>query len=177
MNIAYRLNGDLRGKLKDPIGVLIRGSFSETMRRFREIMAKEKPSQLISVGDTVSRNLFKNNISPHVFIIDNLQMRKPVKEAALPAEETIYVKNPPATITEEAANAICDALKSDKTTKIVVNGEEDLLTLVAILYAPENSLVLYGQPREGIVVVKVTEEKRREIQDILREMQNARKTK
>ncbi|MBS7633847.1 DUF359 domain-containing protein, partial [Candidatus Bathyarchaeota archaeon] len=150
MSIAYRLRDDLRKKLKEPIGVLIKGSFSETIRKFREIIEKEKPVQVISVGDTVSRNLFKNNISPKIFIIDNLQMRKPVKEKlALSAEKTIYVENPPATITEEAVTAICEALKSDKTTKIVVNGEEDLLTLIAILYAKENSFVLYGQPREG----------------------------
>ena len=38
---------------------------------------------------------------------------------------------------------------------MLVEGEEDLLTLVAVLKAPENSLVVYGQPHEGVVAVKV----------------------
>ena len=39
--------------------------------------------------------------------------------------------------------------------KIVVEGEEDLATLPAILYAPPGSVVVYGQPDEGSVLVKV----------------------
>ena len=38
----------------------------------------------------------------------------------------------------------------------MVDGEEDLLALVAVLYAPQNSFVVYGQPHCGIVFVKVT---------------------
>ena len=37
----------------------------------------------------------------------------------------------------------------------MVAGEEDLLTIVAVLKACENSLVVYGQPQQGVVVVKV----------------------
>jgi hypothetical protein len=44
----------------------------------------------------------------------------------------------------------------------MIDGEEDLLALVAVLYAPEKSLVVYGQPNEGMVVVEVTKEKKTE---------------
>jgi len=52
-----------------------------------------------------------------------------------------------------------------------------LLTLAAVLYAPENSFVVYGQPLEGIVVVKVTEQKKKEITEVLKAMEIFRKAK
>ena len=53
---------------------------------------------------------------------------------------------------------------------VVVDGEEDLLTLVAVLYAPEGSFVVYGQPYQGIIVVKVTPEKKAEAKALLNTM-------
>ena len=68
--------------------------------------------------------------------------------------------NPQGTITKEAISAIKDALEKNEHTHIVIDGEEDLLTLIAVYYAPENSFVVYGQPYSGIVVVKVTQQKK-----------------
>jgi uncharacterized protein (UPF0218 family) len=58
----------------------------------------------------------------------------------------------------------------------VVDGEEDLLTLVAVLYAPENAVVVYGQPYEGIVLVKVSPEKKAEALEFLKAMENCSKS-
>jgi len=177
MIIAYSLTPELRRKLRDPLGILIRGSFSETMKRFKDITEKEKPSRTISVGDTVSKNLVKNHMFPQLSIVDNRVMRKRIQPTSLAAENTICVRNPPGTITEEALLAIRDAFKSNRRVKIVVDGEEDLLTLIAVFYAPENSFVVYGQPYEGVVVVKVTPEKKAEVAEILKAMENVRKAK
>ena len=70
-----------------------------------------------------------------------------------------------------------EALESDQNVHIVVDGEEDLLTLIAVLYAPEKSLVVYGQPYVGIVVVEVTSEKQAEAKEILKAMKTVRKAK
>jgi len=177
MAIVYTLTLELRIKLKKPLGTLIRGSFAETMRIFKVMAEKEAPALLISVGDTVSRNLTENHILPQLSIVDNRVMRRSAQPFPLETEKTIHVKNPPGTITEEALEAIQEAIKSDCRVKMVVDGEEDLLTLVAVLYAPENSLVIYGQPYEGIVVIKVTPEKKAEIAEILKAMENVRKAK
>jgi uncharacterized protein (UPF0218 family) len=67
-------------------------------------------------------------------------------------------------------------LQGDEEVHLVVDGEEDLLTLIAVLYAPEKSWVVYGQPREGAVVVEVTPEKKAETAEILRGM-DVRKAK
>jgi hypothetical protein len=175
MTTKYDLTPELRIRLKQPLGTLIRGSFVETMRRFKVMVDKEKPSSIISVGDTVSKNLAKNHFFPQVSIIDNKCMRKSISPTVLRAERTVYVRNPQGTIAEEAIPAIQEALRDKQHVKIIVDGEEDLLTLIAILYAPENSFVLYGQPHEGIVVVKVTLDKKAEIAGILRAMEKGSK--
>lgn len=177
MAIAYNLTSELRLRLKKPIGTLIRGSFDETMKRFKGMMEKEKPAVIISVGDTVSKNLVENRVFPQLSIVDNRVMRKETRPIPITAEKTINVKNPRGTITEEAIAAIQEALKSSCSVKIVVDGEEDLLTLIAVFYAPENSFVVYGQPYEGVVVVKVTREKKAEVAGILEAMKNVRKAK
>jgi uncharacterized protein (UPF0218 family) len=177
MIIAYNLTPELRAKLQKPIGTLIRGSFAETIKRFKEMAEKEKPTVIISVGDTVSKNLVKNDVSLRLSIVDNKVMRRTKQPIPLTADKTIRVKNPPGTITEEALAAVCEAVKSDCRVKIVVDGEEDLLTLAAVLYAPENAFVVYGQPYEGIVAVRVTPEKKGEVARILKAMENVRKAK
>ena len=53
---------------------------------------------------------------------------------------------------------------------ILVDGEEDLLALPAIFLAPINSLVLYGQPNQGFVLVKITDTVRLIAMKILKEM-------
>jgi uncharacterized protein (UPF0218 family) len=177
MATRYRLTPELRKKLKQPIGTLIRGSFNETMKKLKDLVEKEPPPIIISVGDSVSKNLTKNNMFPKLSIVDNKIMRKRIQPIALKADKTLYVKNPPATITEEALATIQEALEHNRRVKIVVDGEEDLLTLAAILYAPENSFVVYGQPLEGIVVVKVTEQKKKELTEVLKDMEIFRKAK
>ena len=42
--------------------------------------------------------------------------------------------------------------------RITVFGEEDLLVLPVCIHAPDNSIVLYGQPNEGLVLVEITTE-------------------
>ena len=101
-------------------------------------------------------------------------MRRETSPLSFPAKTLIKLKNPQGTITKEAVIAIRDALNVERQVHILVDGEEDLLTLVAVLYAPENSLIIYGQPRRGIVAVKVTPEKKAETERILKAMEIAR---
>ena len=67
-----------------------------------------------------------------------------------------------------------EALEGNEHTHIVVKGEEDLLTLIAVLYAPENAFVVYGQPYSGIVVIKVTFEKKALVQEFLKAMKSSK---
>ena len=176
MAIAYGVTPELRARLKEPFGMLIRGSFAETMGKLDNIVKRETPPLIVSVGDTVSQNLHEHQLNPQLLITDNKRMRKRIKPRIF-AAKLFHVKNPRGTITEEAITAIKEALESDARVHIIVDGEEDLLALIAVLYAPENSLVVYGQPREGIVVIKVTSEKKAEAAEILKAMETVRKAK
>ncbi len=99
-------------------------------------------------------------------------MRRRVKPSSFEDKKIVHVKNPQGTITEEAFAAVQKALEKGEKNHIhlVVDGEEDLLTLVAVLFAPERSFVVYGQPYKGIVVVKVTPEKKAEAKALLNAM-------
>jgi len=98
-------------------------------------------------------------------------MRTAIEPLKIAADVEKRIKNPPGTITFEALNAVKEAFETSRTVKIIVDGEEDLLALLAIQYAPENSIIVYGQPREGLVVVRANREKKAEIGKILGEMQ------
>ncbi len=170
MTVAYRITPKLRTKFKEPFGILIQGAFNETMSKMKELVDCEKPQTLISVGDVVSHNLHEHNVHPQITIIDNKFLRTKSMPEAGSAEKTVNVNNPKGTITEESILAIKEAIEKKLHTHIVVKGEEDLLTLIAVLYAPENAFVVYGQPYTGIVVVKVTAEKKAQAQEFLNAM-------
>ena len=170
MTIAYTLTPELRLKLKEPFGRLIQGKPEETMGKLKDIVEEEKPPRIISVGDVDSRNLHKHDIHPQLTIIDNVSLRDQAMPQEAFVEKTVYVNNPQGTITQEAILAVKEALEGNEHTHIVVRGEEDLLTLIAVLYAPENAFVVYGQPYSGIVVVKVTSQKKAQAQEFLNAM-------
>jgi len=68
----------------------------------------------------------------------------------------ITVKNPAGFITNEMFRVVEEAIKNKKG-KIFVDGEEDLAALVAMIVAPNGAIIIYGQPSEGMVFVKVDE--------------------
>jgi len=168
-----RLTPWQRREGKFPLGLLIEGSFDETIEKLKEIVEKEKPSMIVSVGDVVSESMVKGGLVPDVYIIDSKVMRKTVPPFLAEADETRYIKNPPGVLAEEAIEEIQEVLEKirEKRVKIVVEGEEDLLTLPSVLYAPENSLVVYGQPQRGIVVVKVTKQVKEKVRQVLEAME------
>ena len=170
MGVVYAIKPELLEKFRQPFGVLLRGTFSETMKQLNAIVNKEKPSKVVSVGDTVSRNLHKQGIKTQLSITDNKSLRRRVKPATFPTKKVFQTKNPQGTITEEAITTVQEALRANEDAHVIVDGEEDLLTLIAVLYAPKNALVVYGQPYEGIVVVKVTAEKKSEARALLEAM-------
>jgi uncharacterized protein (UPF0218 family) len=162
--------------LKKPQGLLIEGPFEETMERLKELIDKEKPSSVISVGDIVSQHMIKFGLSLDVLIVDNKTMRKPIQPIVADVDQTLYAKNPSGTITDEAWATIRSATEHKGRTKVIIDGEEDLLTLVTVLSAPKDAFVVYGQPHLGIVVVKVTEEKKENMQRIVDLMKESSKS-
>ena len=167
------LTPKLRKKLKSPLGQLIKGSSNETMIQLQRLVEKEKPSKIVSVGDAVSSNMEKNDILSHVMIVDNKVMRQPITPFPVKIDHILHVTNPPGTLTDELWSIVRESLDMEQRTKIVVNGEEDLVTLVAVMCVPEGSFVIYGQPHEGIVVVRANKKKREIVRRIVEEMEES----
>lgn len=175
MGIKYVLTSELRTELKKPLGTLIKGTSTTTMKKLEELVARDNPPIVVSVGDTVSKNLYRHRFCLKLMIIDNKCMRKNLQPTRLQAEKVVHVQNPQGTLTEEAIKATQEAMEDKQSMEIIVDGEEDLLALIAISYAPENSYIVYGQPLEGIVVVKATPDKKAEIAAILGAMEKGSK--
>ncbi len=173
---VLRLPGELRSELKKPLGKLYRGKGIECIEGMSNSL--RSASKVIAVGDITTFCLLASSIEPDLCVVDNKTKRKPSPDHVqrkindLHEYKTIEVCNPAATISQELMSTIRDALASEKRRiKIVVtNGEEDLATLPAILYAPEGSVVIYGQPNEGSVLVEVTPERKEFVKSIVKMM-------
>ncbi|HYL66757.1 MAG TPA: GTP-dependent dephospho-CoA kinase family protein [Nitrosopumilaceae archaeon] len=158
---------NLRDKLKKPLGVLLKDSDIT-----KESILKNIPlgSFVISVGDATTEKLIKYEIVPSLQIVDGVEKRVKREMPSGNIKTTLNCNNPPAEITIESVKTIKKAFQSTKPVRITVNGEEDLLVLPVVVYAPENSIVLYGQPNEGLVIVPVNVEMRNKAQSIMNSM-------
>jgi len=150
------LSEKLRAHLKRPLGQLFPDIATAV-----EHLRKLRPTRLITVGDVVT----------DVAVVDFLVTREPVTENLKTRIDSldvkvIHVKNLAGTLTPEMREAFANA---KPPLKIIVEGEEDLAAIPAVISAPQGSVVVYGQPGEGVVLVKVTESKRREFTDLLKE--------
>jgi uncharacterized protein (UPF0218 family) len=175
-NRVRLLTDELREELKKPQGLLIEGPFPETMKRLKELVEIVKPSLVVSVGDIVSSHMAEGGISLDVLVVDNKTMRKPIQPIVVEVDQSLYAKNPPGAITDEAWATIRQAIEQKGRTKVIIDGEEDLLTVVTVLSAPDEAFVVYGQPHVGIVVVKVTEESKEKMQRIIDSMDDSSKS-
>ena len=163
-----QLPDDLRDQLKNPLGNLIKDNDPNKETTLKKIHAE---SIIITVGDRTTENMLQLGLKPQIQIIDGLEKRN---QCIVPVDDTINTKlscrNPPGEITEESIQIIKKAFSSEPPVRIVVDGEEDLLVMPVCISAPENSVVMYGQPNEGLVVVRITPKIRAKVQKILDSM-------
>jgi GTP-dependent dephospho-CoA kinase len=156
-------------KLKTPFGRLIKGPPEKTIPQLELMIRETKPPMVIAVGDVVSRETLKAGVRVRIRIVDNRSMRKDLATSSYAAKKEYRVRNPPGVITDEARQIIREAVREEESV-ILVEGEEDLLVLPVILEVPDQSLVLYGQPHEGLVAVTVTPEKKKEVARMMERM-------
>ena len=160
-----RLSDDLRDQLKNPLGNLVSDNDPNKENIIKKISAE---SVLITVGDRTTENMLQLGLKPQIQIIDGLEKRN---QCIVPTDDTVKTKlscrNPPGEITEESMQIIQKAFSCESPVRITVDGEEELLVIPACVFAPENSVVMYGQPNEGLVIVQITPEIRAKIQKIL----------
>ncbi len=148
----------LKKKLRFPFGKLF------TNKELIQFLFQHRQEFIIAVGDFVAFQLISSRISPDVIIYDLKNKRRRVKGAirsviAKFRSRQIIVRNPPSTISNELEKNMqfIKRGKPAKPVKVLVKGEEDLAALLAVIYAPINSFVLYGMPfKNRAVLVKVS---------------------
>ena len=158
---------NLRASLKRPFGVLLKDADAT-----KENIQKNIPtnSVIISVGDATTEKLIKYGIIPSLQIVDGLEKRIKRESPVTSVKTSLSCSNPAAEITSDSIDSIKKAFQSPKPVRITVIGEEDLLVLPVCVFAPENSVVLYGQPNEGLVIVKINPQIRNKAQLIIDSM-------
>ena len=163
-----KLPENLREQLKTPLGDLIK---EEDVSKEKILSKISSESIVITVGDRTTEKMIHFGIIPQIQVIDGLEKRN---QRNIPIDDTIKTeltcKNPPGQITEESMQTIQKAFSCERPVRVIVKGEEDLLVIPACIFAPENSVVMYGQPNEGLVIVRVTPEIRSKVQKIVSTM-------
>lgn len=152
-----RVPKSLRKDLKKPLGQLY-DSIDQITETLQKQLSDDK--LLIGIGDVTTRKLVEMNLIPQICMVDNLIERRPVQHNLDHTENIKKVNNPPGTLTEGLIQLLIESLETSTQSNpiiIEVDGEEDLAVLPAILNAPMDTIILYGQPHEGIVLVKVEE--------------------
>jgi len=166
----FVLTDSVRSRLRSPFGQLLRGSYSQNRKRLRRIVETEKPPAVICVGDRVAKTAKLAAVRPALCVVDGKEMRKNTRPTTIHVKRIFRVRNEPGTIGVAAWTAIKDALHKRCPSVLLVEGEEDLLALPAILESSERTMVLYGQPNAGLVVVRVNRQKKNEASTILDSM-------
>lgn len=161
-----RLPEKLRDQLKKPLGLLI----PENDVTKEKISSIAKDAFVITVGDATTEKMIKFGFDISLQIVDSLEKRTKRDLPEGKVQTILTCKNPAAEITEESISVIRQAFGMALPVRIIVKGEEDLLVLPVAVYAPNNSVILYGQPNEGLVIVQVTEEIRNKASSIMNSM-------
>ncbi|MFB6304619.1 MAG: GTP-dependent dephospho-CoA kinase family protein [Haloferacaceae archaeon] len=160
-----RLPESLRGAFKDPLGPVYEDA---------EALLADAGEPIVAVGDVVTYHLRTAGHDPAVAVVDERTERRavdPEVRRVAAADPDLTVTNEPGTLSRDLLVALREAIERDEPTLVLVDGEEDLATLPAIVAAPAGGSVVYGQPGEGMVLVAIDEDSRERARDLLSRME------
>jgi len=161
---AYRMPERLRSRLARGAGVVIEscGDVIETARRAAREVIGPSCRLLIAVGDVVCTSLIQAGVTPDACIIDGATLRKRSVGGARMLEcvfdRVLRVRNPRSMITVESMECVSECVRSARRgirCLVLVEGEEDLLALPAVLECRVGECVAYGLPGRGVGVMVV----------------------
>ena len=159
-----KLPDSLRDQLKIPLGILLPENQADKTNIKKHLTEN---SYVITVGDRTTEKMIEFGLIPSLQIIDSQEKRTKREPPKLSNATELTVDNPAAEITPQSIDILKQAFTMQPPVRINVNGEEDLLVIPVCVYAPENAIILYGQPNEGFVIVKITPEIRIKTQKLL----------
>jgi len=166
----YRLADELAPELRKPLGRLF-GHDDDIVTTLRSAR------RIITIGDVSTLRVAREVRSPDVAVVDyKTQRHRPMPAAERDTlsgigERVVAVTNAAGTVSRALWQALETACGKTATTRIEVEGEEDLATLPAVALATHGTHVVYGQPDQGMVIIKVNDESQAHVQGFLDRMQ------
>jgi len=156
----YRVPERLRPALSRGYGFVVEGSDrGEVIER---VISVVRGRRVWSVGDVVTKSFIEAGYIPSVAVIDRATLREervetsPIEEVYRRAGAVIQVSNPRGSISSEAIEAIKSiANRASEKFLVVVEGEEDLLSLIIAGVAGYGEVLVYGVPGRGVAVVEI----------------------
>ncbi|MGD9673652.1 MAG: GTP-dependent dephospho-CoA kinase family protein [Candidatus Nitrosocosmicus sp.] len=148
--------------LKEPFGTLIRDN-EVTIGLVTEIL--KKAPKVIAVGDTTTEKLVGFGFIPDISVTDCMEKRViKASKFEYPVDKTIHLDNKPGELSEQVVLEVKKLILAnayDSKIRIIIKGEEDLVALPFLMYSPNDWVICYGQPNEGLVIVQVTEDSKK----------------
>ena len=151
----------MRKEFSNPLGKLFKGdpevSFPKAIKwmkdqfsDFLKVSSLEKSLLVIGVGDIVSKSIVQDNfLSPLVkYLFIDGETQRGRNRFLFPELKTLIkkaFKNPAGFINEDIFEFISETINDDNQYLVVIDGEEDLLVIPAILKS-NNTFIFYGQP-------------------------------
>jgi pantetheine-phosphate adenylyltransferase len=133
--------------------------------------ATHKKNTIVAVvGDYALNQFIEKKWIYTIGVFDKLTQREPYGTKHLDElTPDVEIDNPAGLISLDSLKKVdlIDFSDNENKKHILVNGEEDLVTIPLILLMPLNSLIYYGQPNEGMVLLKVTEDLKEKISKLL----------
>jgi uncharacterized protein (UPF0218 family) len=163
----------LRKTLQRPLGQLIHSDKPSFIEELTEIAYRVRlaNNKIVTVGDVVSSTLIEAGLVPNIIIVDFKTKRKPLPPSKV-VKCDYSVVNPAGIIKKEVWPLLTNLYQKDqKPIWVHIDGEEDLLAIPATILAPDGSIILYGQPDQGIVVIYVNKNTKQRFQDIIDSME------
>jgi len=163
-----KITNALRNKLKKP-----QANFAKSIEELPDA------KYVVAIGDVITKSLIEHNYGISIGVIDRRVGRKKITNDVFflqkEKNELIMVPhlpliNIPGTISGVSWYIFKLAFSQNFPVIIRVFGEEDLLGFPAVLLAPKNTLIIYGQPFDSGIVYAFADEVREKVAELLMEM-------
>jgi uncharacterized protein (UPF0218 family) len=155
---VLRMPAVLDDEFKTPMGELFEGPEDSPEVALSAMLEALPPNHgaLVAVGDVTVKGLMDMGILPDIAFVDG-QTKREALDASLLVNKEEYplnnsVTNPPGQLTPALLDVVRWSLQQDEPVLIEVDGEEDLAPMFVLATAPLGTIIVYGQPRQGVVM-------------------------
>ena len=148
----------LDDEFKTPMGELFEGPEDAPEVALSAMLEAlpENHGTIVAVGDVTVKGLMDMGFLPDIAFVDGQTKREALDSSLLVRREEYTlnrkVVNPPGQLTPELLEVVRWSLEQEASVLIEVDGEEDLAPMFVLAAAPLGTIIVYGQPRQGVVM-------------------------